>query len=200
MLESVSMKTPLPPPVFTAAQVQAAVERIAFEIVSWLDGFSVPKLNLLCVLEGARPLSLDLSRNLKSLKPDLRIKEHFIRVQATDGHQLMETRQFSADDLDWDALDQGPVLIVDDLLDSGKTLQTIREKIAQKSGADLKTAVLIRKHAQKSSSVDFCGLELNLRREQLTAKGLKDYWLYGYGMDLDGKHRELDYVAGVEVR
>jgi hypoxanthine phosphoribosyltransferase len=200
MLESASMKPLLPPPVFTAAQVQAAVERIAFEIVAWLDGFPVPKLNLLCVLEGARPLSLDLSRNLKGLKPDLRIKEHFIRVRATDGHQLMETRQFSADDLDWDALGQGPVLIVDDLLDSGKTLQTIREKISQKSGAELKTAVLIRKHAQSSLSVDFCGLELNLRREQLTAKGLKDYWLYGYGMDLDGKHRELDYVAGVEVR
>jgi hypoxanthine-guanine phosphoribosyltransferase len=48
--------------------------------------------------------------------------------------------------------------------------------------------------------VDFCGLDLNLDREDLRRQGLKDRWLYGYGMDLDGRQRELDWVGSVEIK
>ncbi len=190
------MQALTPIPVFTASQVQQAIEKIVRDLLPWLSAQS--QLNLLSILEGAKPLARDLTQKLQGLRPDLKIQQHSIRVRGTEGSQLMERREFLDEGLNWDSLGQGPLLIVDDLLDSGKTLSAVRQRIG--AGVDLKTAVLIQKYSECLVPVDFRGLELGLRREDLAAKGLKDYWLYGYGMDLDGKFRDLDYVAWVEIR
>ncbi len=192
------MPASAPIPVFTDLQVQQAVEKIALETAAWLENVSSPQLNLLSILEGARPLARDLTRNLQRLNPAIKIQQHSIRVRATEGSQLMESRKFLDEGVEWDALSRSPVLIVDDLLDSGKTLQTVGQKIGTR--AEFKTAVLIQKYSEAPVRADFRGLQLGLRREDLAAKGLRDYWLYGYGMDLDGKFRDLNYVAWVEVR
>jgi hypoxanthine-guanine phosphoribosyltransferase len=191
------MRASTPVPVFTARQIQQAVEKIAVETAAWLDSFSSSRLSLISILEGARPLARDLTRNLQRLKPGLAIEQHSIRVRATEGSQLMEGREFLDEGLNWNSLGQGPVLIVDDLLDSGQTLSAVRQKMDPR--AEVKTAVLIQKYSECREAVDFCGLELGLRHEDLAAKGLRDYWLYGYGMDLDGKFRDLNYVAWVEI-
>jgi hypoxanthine-guanine phosphoribosyltransferase len=91
-----------------------------------------------------------------------------------------------------------PTLIVDDLVDSGKTLAFLKGRLT--GTGEIKTAVLIRKFGEESGPVDFCGFDLNLDREALAQKGLADYWLFGYGMDLDGAQRELDHIGWVGIR
>ena len=173
---------------------------MASPIAAWWETFPGLPLQLVCVLEGARPLAGDLARNLRKLRPRGIIQERFIQVRGTQGQALLNEREIlgaAGESGDWGP---GPILVLDDLLDSGKTLRFIKDHLRSSSGAPLKTAVLIRKYDPAEPVVDFWGLDLGLSQETLRAKGLRDYWLYGYGMDLDGKYRDLDYVAWVEVK
>jgi hypoxanthine phosphoribosyltransferase len=186
--------------ILTRDQIQATIRRLAAVILRWVAKTDAPGLNVICVLEGAKPFTEDLVKVFQDLKPGLKVKIHPLSSRGTAGHQLLKGRELGGERLDWETLKMDPVLIVDDLLDSGKTLAAIQEKLAAKGVTDFKTAVLIRKYADSPVPVDFCGFHLDLNREELAAQGLKDYWLFGYGMDLDGKFRELDQVAWVEIR
>jgi hypoxanthine phosphoribosyltransferase len=189
-----------PPAVYSAHQVQEAVQKMAGLIAAWWETFSPQPLHLVCVLEGARPLAKDLSQRLRELKPGGVICDRFIQVRGTQGQKLLSARQLLGGSEEPQVWDSGPILVLDDLLDSGKTLNLVKDHFRSRTQAPLKTAVLIRKYALSEMPVDFWGLDLGLRQEALQAKGLKDYWLYGYGMDLNGEHRDLDYVAWVEVK
>ncbi len=156
--------------------------------------------NLISVMEGAKPFARDLVANLKKIAPELEIKAHEVRIKGTDGKSPLETREWQSGSLDGAGLSKTPVLIVDDLVDSGKTLLMLKEKVIALGVAEVKTAVLIRKFGAASGPVDFLGFDLNLNHATLAPKGLKDYWLFGYGMDLDGRYRELDYIGWVEIR
>jgi hypoxanthine phosphoribosyltransferase len=186
--------------IYSAHQVQQAVQKMAGQIAAWWKSFSPQPLHLVCVLEGARPLAKDLSRRLLEMNPGTVLQEHFIQVRGTQGQALLNTRQLLGGSEEPGAWDLGPILVLDDLLDSGKTLSLVKDHFRSQTQAPLKTAVLIRKCARSEIPVDFWGLDLGLRQEALQVKGLKDYWLYGYGMDLNGEHRDLDYVAWVEVK
>lgn len=102
--------------------------------------------------------------------------------------------------LDPKTIRQFPVLIVDDLVDSGLTLQTLKKEIIRLGAPEVKTAVFIKKYKSHGGPVDFCGIELGLNHKKLAQKGIKDYWLFGYGMDLNGKHRKLDKIGWIEIR
>lgn len=185
--------------VFNASQIQSAVSGVAQEIAGWLLSKKHSKLNLISVMEGAKPFTRDLVAGLQKIVQEIQVQVHEIRIQGTDGKSLLETRELREGQLDPAVLGSGPILIVDDLVDSGKTLKMLKEKMGDLGVAEVKTAVLIRKFGDASGPVDFLGFDLNLYYKILEQKGLKDYWLFGYGMDLDGQYREFDYIGWVEI-
>ncbi len=132
--------------------------------------------------------------------PEVKIKIHEIRVIGTKGTKLLKNRKWQMGKLDPKTIRQFPVLIVDDLVDSGLTLQTLKKEIIRLGAPEVKTAVFIKKYKSHGGPVDFCGIELGLNHKKLAQKGIKDYWLFGYGMDLNGKHRKLDKIGWIEIR
>ncbi len=80
------------------------------------------------------------------------------------------------------------VLLVDDILDSGRTLLSIREHLAAREPAWLRTCVLLDKPSRHLVKItaDYTGFEV------------PDYWIIGYGLDAAGQGRALPYVATVE--
>lgn len=182
------------------SEIQAAVAKVAGEITHWLRSGSIGSLNLISVLEGARPFTRDLIQNLRKNLPQVEFKLQEITVHGTEGKELLDKREWSGLGLDRLGLTQHPVLILDDLVDSGKTLESLRKGILSLGAPEVRTAVLIRKFGPQSGPVDFCGFDLKLEREEMARRGLKDYWLFGYGMDEDGRYRELDHVGWIEVR
>ncbi|HJT23501.1 MAG TPA: phosphoribosyltransferase family protein [bacterium] len=186
--------------VFTRSQIQSAVAGVSQEVAAWLQSKHSKSLHLISVMEGAKPFARDLVANLGKILPALEVKVHEIRIKGTDGKSLLETREWQGSGLDPAALDSAPVLLVDDLVDSGKTLQMLKEKVLALGVLEVKTAVLTRKFGDASGPVDFVGFDLNLDHEALAQKGSKDYWLFGYGMDLAGQYRDLDYVGWVEIK
>lgn len=194
------MSNPLQTVVFTQTQIQSAVAGVAQEVAVWLQSKKQKAFHLISVMEGAKPFARDLLASLQKAAPEIRTQVHEIRIKGTDGTNLLETRELQEGQLDPSAFGTAPVLIVDDLVDSGKTLKMLKEKVSDLGVSEVKTAVLIRKFGTASGPVDFLGFDLNLDHAALVPKGLKDYWLYGYGMDLDGQQRHLDYVGWVEIR
>ncbi len=74
-----------------------------------------------------------------------------------------------------------PVILVEDIVDTGLTLQKIKEKIQQKGPESIKICALIDKKERREIEIkiDYCGFEVE--------KG----FLVGYGLDFDEKYRYL---------
>jgi hypoxanthine phosphoribosyltransferase len=80
------------------------------------------------------------------------------------------------------------VLILDDVLDTGLTLQTITHKFLEAGVAQVLSAVAITKRGCQTTSyyADFSAFELG------------NDFLVGFGMDYDGALRELPFVAKLQ--
>ncbi len=194
------MTEPLREVFFTESQIQSAVERLTAQILAWLKDHKTNRLNLVSILEGAKPFTKDLTACLKKTAPGVHVKLHEIRIKGTDGHQhLLSNREVQDGYLDLDSMRENPTLIVDDLVDSGMTLEKLKEQLLTHGVVLVRTTVLIRKFGMKSGPVDFLGFDLNLNSQDLAQRGYRDCWLYGYGMDLDGEHRELPRVEGIYI-
>ncbi|MBX3385162.1 MAG: hypoxanthine phosphoribosyltransferase [Phycisphaeraceae bacterium] len=79
------------------------------------------------------------------------------------------------------------VLLVDDILDSGRTLGLLKRMIAAQNPASLRLAVLLRKHKpggrDEEVEVEYAGFDI------------EDEFVIGYGLDYDGLFRNLPHVA-----
>jgi hypoxanthine phosphoribosyltransferase len=79
------------------------------------------------------------------------------------------------------------VLLLDDILDTGRTLATLVPKIRSMGVASVKIAVLLRKKGRQQVSLqpDYCGFDI------------PDRFVVGYGLDYNDEFRHLPYVAAL---
>ena len=77
------------------------------------------------------------------------------------------------------------VLVVDDILDTGRTLRRVQEMIRKRRPASLRTAVLLRKPSKASPDVraDFVGFDI------------EDEFVVGYGLDFGDHYRNFPHVG-----
>lgn len=77
------------------------------------------------------------------------------------------------------------VLVVDDILDSGRTLGWVKEHLAKFNPRSVKVCVLLQKKVERVINVraDYVGFEI------------PDVFIYGYGLDYRDRYRHLPYIA-----
>jgi hypoxanthine phosphoribosyltransferase len=80
------------------------------------------------------------------------------------------------------------VLIVDDILDTGKTLSRIVQVIKGHNPMSIQVCVLLNKEARRETEIvpDYCCFEI------------ENKFVVGYGLDFDNKYRNLPYIAVLE--
>jgi hypoxanthine phosphoribosyltransferase len=80
------------------------------------------------------------------------------------------------------------ILLIDDILESGKTLKFTRDLMLSRGARSVSIAVLLDKHSRRQASLeaDFVGFEC------------PDYFVVGYGMDVAHAFRELPFVGVVK--
>ena len=79
--------------------------------------------------------------------------------------------------------------MIDDIVDSGYTIHTIRKLLLDRSPRSLKVCALLDKVSKHKVDIqiDYCGFEI------------PDYFVVGYGLDIDEKGRNLPYIASVDL-
>ena len=77
------------------------------------------------------------------------------------------------------------VLIVDDILDSGQTLQKVVQVIEGLSPSSIRTCVFLEKKRTRALTI----------HADFAAFCIPDYFVVGYGMDFAGNYRNLPFVG-----
>jgi hypoxanthine phosphoribosyltransferase len=77
------------------------------------------------------------------------------------------------------------VLVVDDILDTGRTLAAVEKKLREQGAQKVKSCVLLSKDKKRAAEVeaDFVGF------------GIGDEFVVGYGLDFQGLYRNLPYIG-----
>jgi len=155
------------------------VRRIAAEIDHDLGGR--PAL-LVAVLKGSIFFLCDLSRLLKSP-----VTVDFLQVSSYgEGTRSSGNVQFVRD-LSIDVAGKD-VVIIEDIVDTGRTLAKILAFLRARNPASLKVCALLRKRAPKAgvTPVDYLGFEID------------DRFVVGYGLDFAEAYRNLPYIATLD--
>ena len=87
-----------------------------------------------------------------------------------------------------DSIEGKDVIIVEDIIDTGRTLTYILEYLKQKSPSSIKIATLLSKPSRRvvKLDADYTGFEI------------EDKFVIGYGLDYDEKYRNLPYIGYLE--
>lgn len=139
---------------------------------------------LVCVLKGAAYFALDLSKQIK----DSDIIMDFIKVSSYGNSQRETTGKIDFKlDISED-IEGKNVIIVEDIVDSGITLNYLYDCLKKRNPKTLKICVLLDKKERrvKPIKVDYIGFEI------------ENKFVLGYGLDYDEKYRNLEYIGYVE--
>ena len=81
------------------------------------------------------------------------------------------------------------MILVDDIIDTGYTIQTVRKLLLDRNPKSLRICALLDKAARHrvQLDIDYVGFEI------------PDYFVVGYGLDIDEKGRSLPYIASVDL-
>ena len=168
-------------------EVQDAIRQVAKSIVeTYSDAQAV---NLVPVLTGAMPFCTGLAMELERLTPGKWcISPVFVTTYLDDGLVRAPMVEFPSkfnDSIDADS----PVVIVDDLLDTGTTMGHLVQEFKRGGFAEVSVCVLVDKPSARKNdlSPDFCGLVSDT-----------DAWLVGFGMDTQMRYRALDGIYILE--
>ncbi len=127
--------------------------------------FFVKQVILICPLRGSVHFAADLMRNL-----NLKQQIDFVYVRASSrGGAISIIKDISMD------ISGKHVLILEEIIDTGRTLSFLKNRLLSANPASLKIVTLLDKPARR---------ELPLRADYI-GKTIDDRYVVGYGMDLD---------------
>lgn len=157
------------------------IENRIFQLAKWVNTTYKNSENLLMlsVLKGSIPF---LSQLIKDVKVDHAID--FMTVSSWHGKTKSSGQIKIVMDLDSDIKNKD-VLIVEDIIDSGKTLQKIIDILKNRQPNSIKIITLINKKiaAKRFIEPDMYGFKIN------------DFFIVGYGLDFEEKLRNLPYIG-----
>ncbi len=160
-------------------EADAIVRRIAAQVdEDYKD--SKNKLVLLCILKGSVVFMGELMKRITHP-----VEIDFMKVSSYgSGTQSTGQVNIILDVLRKD-LSSCDVLVVEDIIDSGKTLSYLKDYLLLKGAASVKTCTLLDKPSRRKVEfvADYVGREI------------PDEFVVGYGLDYDERYRALPYVG-----
>jgi hypoxanthine phosphoribosyltransferase len=169
------------PVLFSAAEIAARVEALAAEIARTIPADFV----IIGLLKGAAVFVADLARALDraGVHPEIefiRLSSYGLAKQSSGAVQLLG---------DIPARLAGrSVLLVDDIVDTGRSIAYAAGQLRQRGVSDLRICALLDKPQRREIEVaiDFVGFTIG------------DVFVVGYGTDYAEKYRHLPYIGTVE--
>ena len=159
--------------VIDQTKIAAAVTRLAAQIQTDYAG---QPLVIIGILKGAAIFMADLIRQLT-----LPLRVDFLRVSSYTGEGRSGDLRLEFDLTQ--SIADCHVLVLEDVVDTGKTLRFVKPHLLGKGALSVKFCSLLRKTSSPPDPhVDYVGFEV------------PDDYVVGYGMDLDGLFRNLPWI------
>jgi hypoxanthine phosphoribosyltransferase len=162
-------------------EIEQRVTDLAAQITQ--DYRNSDKLLLLGLLRGSVVFITDLMRKIQ-----LPLTMDFMSVSSYAGAESTGFVRIDSDHKtniqDWD------VILIDDIVDSGYTIRYVRRLLLDRNPRSLKVCALLDKVSRHKVDIliDYCGFVI------------PDYFVVGYGLDIDEKGRNLPYIASVDMQ
>lgn len=168
-------------PLFSAEEIAVRNKAIAEQITAG----PVKDLLVIAVLKGSFIFAADLIRALHEtgLAPEV----EFITLSSYGAGTVSQGVKI-VKDIDSDVKDRD-VLLIDDILESGRTLLFAKELLYSRGARNVSIAVLLDKSVKRKEKLeaDYVGFEC------------PDYFVVGYGMDVAHSYRQLPFVGVIET-
>lgn len=157
--------------------LQKRIEEMAKQIDQDYKG---KEITIICVMRGAIFFAVELTLKMKT-----KLKYEFITIASYEGEESGEVTLVT--DLR-ESVEGKDVLIVEDIVDTGKSMKYLIEHLRSKNPRTLKVCVLANKEERREVEVpiDYLGFEV------------PNKYIVGFGFDIDNNYRNLPYVAYLE--
>lgn len=175
----------MPPPgisvLFDAGQIATRLHELAGEIAVAMG----PDILLVSILKGSFVFSADLIRALyhAGMRPEV----DFLTLSSYGGGTQSRGDVRIMRDVD-DPVAGRQVLLVDDILESGRTLSFARDLLRQRGAAAVKLAVFLDKPVQRAVPCE----------ADFRAFLCPERFVIGYGLDHAHRYRELPFVGALD--
>jgi len=170
------------PVLFSAEEIEERVKGLAREISLKLP----PDLMVVSLLKGSFVFTADLIRQLYHI--GLHPQVDFMTLSSYGATTESSKKITINRDLTEEVAGRH-ILILDDILESGRTLQYARNLITQRNAASSRIVVMLEKPGKRevAISADFVGFTI------------PDKFVVGYGLDYANYYRELPYVGVLDI-
>lgn len=160
--------------------VDAKVRNLADRISREYAGRTV---HLVCILKGSIFFTCELAKRIT-----LPITIDFMKVSSYGSGTFSSGEIDIKKDLD-ESIEGKHVIVVEDIIDSGRTLSKLIPLLKERNPASIEVATLLDKPERREYEVDV----------KYTCFTIPDKFVVGYGLDYNQKYRNLPYVGVVEI-
>ena len=154
------------------------IEEVAKQIQKDFNG---EEIVLICVLKGAAFFAIELAKRI-----DSSVIMDFIKVSSYQGTKSTGTLKFTLDISQ--EIEGKNVLIVEDIVDTGRTLSYLKDYLSSKNPKSIKFCTMLDKKERREFEFT----------PDYTCFDIPDKFVVGYGLDFDEKYRNLPYIGYIE--
>ena len=160
-------------------EIAAICDRLSAEIQATYKD-SNRRLVMVVILKGSMPFAAELMKRLT-----LPIELEFMKVSSYGAGTKTSGEIKISLDLNRDDLQDIDLLVVEDIVDSGRTLSRLTRLLKNRNANSVRTCTLLDKPSRREVDFtpDFCG------------STIPDEFVVGFGLDYDEKYRNLPFVG-----
>lgn len=160
--------------------VDKRIKELGEQISKDYEGRSI---HLICILKGGVFFMCELAKRIT-----VPVSMDFMAVSSYGGGTASSGSVKIIKDLD-ESIEGKDVLIVEDIIDSGRTLSHLIELLGQRKPNSIRLCTLLDKPDRRVVDV----------KVEYVGYSILDEFVVGYGLDYDQKYRNLPYIGVVEL-
>ena len=159
-------------------QINERLDELANQLMKEYEGKDIV---FLCILKGSIFFTVELAKRIKN-----NIQFEFIEVSSYENNESTGKVKLNKDITG--SVEGKDVIVIEDIVDTGRTLCYLKEYLLQKKPASLKICTLLDKPSRRIAPVeaDYIGFTI------------ENKFVLGYGLDDEQNYRNLNYIGYVE--
>ena len=160
------------------AKLEKRIEEMGKQIQKDYEG---KELVFVGILKGSVMFMTELAKNIK-----MNVAINFMDVSSYEGTESTGNVKINKDIRD--TIEGKDIIIVEDIIDTGRTLTYVKEYLKQKNPNSIKIATMLSKPSKRimEMEVEYIGF------------AIEDKFVVGYGLDYNEKYRNLPYIGYIE--